>query len=224
MNGLSDYIGAQLSDVKGGLARGARPNAMLMCTVSKAAAPAATGMVNAHGPAEPSNEGVLMKRILVAAALLLGAVTFACDGPAGLSSSQPEVFTATFSGSTEPAVTTNATSSAMVRWDPASRSFSYTLAASNITGVTAAHIHGPATTEQTAGILVPLSAPTTTTTVTGTFTAANIDMRTPRKGFGAGAAARVDSLLALMRNGRAYVDVHTTADQGGQVRGQLTRQ
>jgi len=35
---------------------------------------------------------------------------------------------------------------------------------------------------------------------------------------------KYDSLLVLLRNGQAYVNVHTTANPGGEIRGQLVRQ
>ena len=42
----------------------------------------------------------------------------------------------------------------------------------------------------------------------------------------AGAATRsripFDSLVVLMRNGNAYVNLHTTAFPGGEIRGQIT--
>jgi hypothetical protein len=32
----------------------------------------------------------------------------------------------------------------------------------------------------------------------------------------------MDSLVTLMRTGNAYVNVHTSANKGGEIRGQLT--
>jgi Cu/Zn superoxide dismutase len=94
--------------------------------------------------------------------------------------------------------------------------FSYTI---DVTGLssnaTAAHIHGPASTTENAGILVPLTpvaAQTSGRIATGTFTAANIT---------AGTNVSFDSLLVLMRNGNAYVNVHTGNHPAGEVRGQI---
>lgn len=125
---------------------------------------------------------------------------------------QPETFSATLTGAAERPnpVTTGATGSATVVYTPSTSSFSYTLTVSGITGVTAAHIHGPATVEQAAGVLVPLTEPTTAS-VNGTFTAADLTA----------AAGSVDNLLALLRSGSAYVNVHTAANPGGEIRGQL---
>lgn len=109
-------------------------------------------------------------------------------------------------------VSTNATGDATVTWDPRTSTFSYTLNVGNITGVLASHIHGPATTEQAAGVVVTLQAPNVPT-VSGTFTAADNATAVPR-----------DSLLSLLRSGRTYVNVHTSANTGGEIRGQLLPQ
>ncbi len=145
-----------------------------------------------------------MAALTTAAALVIGAA--ACDddetGPA------QETFNATLTGSAEvPPVTTNATGSATFTVNGSV--VDYTVSVSNITGVTAAHIHGPATVDQSVGVLIGLTAPTTGS-VSGTLTA--------------GATASVDSVLTLMRAGLTYVNVHTTANPAGEIRGQIRRQ
>lgn len=153
-----------------------------------------------------------MRKSLFVSLLVVAVSAAGCDsdGPTG---PEPERFTATLTGSAERPnpVTTSATGTATVEFNPATSSFSYTLATSGLTSVTGAHIHGPATLEQAAGVLVPLDMPTTGS-VTGTFTSV------------AAAGVSVDSLLVLLRNGRAYVNVHTAANPGGEIRGQLIRQ
>ncbi|MEO7997559.1 MAG: CHRD domain-containing protein, partial [Gemmatimonadaceae bacterium] len=77
-----------------------------------------------------------------------------------------------------------------------------------------AHIHGPGNSTQAVGVLVDF--PTTGQTqnngvLTGSFNAASIR----------NAAISLDSLLVLMRNGNAYVNVHTTLNPAGEIRGQL---
>lgn len=77
-----------------------------------------------------------------------------------------------------------------------------------------AHIHGPGNSTQAVGVLVDF--PTTGQTqnngvLTGSFNAASIR----------NAAISLDSLLVLMRNGNAYVNVHTTQNPAGEIRGQL---
>lgn len=97
----------------------------------------------------------------------------------------------------------------------------YSIDVADITAVTAAHIHDPAGANATAGIIVPLFAGPEGGTgevngelVASTFTAANITND----------AVSMDSLLVLMRNGQSYVNVHTTANPAGEIRGQVTRQ
>jgi hypothetical protein len=49
----------------------------------------------------------------------------------------------------------------------------------------------------------------------GSFTSAQINPN---------ANLSMDALLELMRNGRTYVNVHTTAHAAGEIRGQIQRQ
>lgn len=77
-----------------------------------------------------------------------------------------------------------------------------------------AHIHGPGNSTQAVGVLVDF--PTTGQTLnsgvlTGSFNAGSIR----------NAAISLDSLLVLMRNGNAYVNVHTAQNTAGEIRGQL---
>ncbi len=99
---------------------------------------------------------------------------------------------------------------------------SYTVNASGLTtqfsGVTftAMHIH-LAAAGATAGFSVPLTTPTAgatagTTTVTGTFSATNVV-----------APATFDSVLTAMRNGNAaYLNIHTSRNPNGELRGQIS--
>jgi hypothetical protein len=81
-----------------------------------------------------------------------------------------------------------------------------------------AHIHGPGSANVAVGVLVnfPTAGATGTTGVlTGTFTAADV------RGAAGQPAMSMDSLVTLMRTGNAYVNVHTAANGGGEIRGQL---
>lgn len=102
----------------------------------------------------------------------------------------------------------------------------YSLSFSGLVGTaTAAHLHGPATAENTGEILVDLSAPPPGSTGTVTLGAAS--------GSGAGmldlatavtAAVSGDSLHVLLDAGLVYVDVHTTTRPDGEIRGQIRKQ
>lgn len=92
---------------------------------------------------------------------------------------------------------------------------SYTVTFSRLTSPpSGAHIHGPGNATQAVGVLVdfPTAGQTLNNGVlTGTFNVGSI-----RNGL------TLDSLLVLMRNGNAYVNVHTTQFPGGEIRGQLS--
>ena len=69
----------------------------------------------------------------------------------------------------------------------------------------AAHVHGPGTIEQTAGVLMPLAD------VSGSF------------GVVHGEIELTDAQAALLRDGLTYLDLHTGAHPTGEIRGQITR-
>jgi hypothetical protein len=98
--------------------------------------------------------------------------------------------------------------------------FTYTVNYANLTGTpTLSHIHGPADATKAVGVLVNFNIGTPTSgtgSFTGTFTPADI---VPASGQ---PAISMDSLVTLMRTGNAYVNVHTSANKGGEIRGQLT--
>lgn len=157
---------------------------------------------------------------LVGAAALVSLAACSDDDtvtPAG----PPTTFGATLSGANERpnAVNTPGAGSASVSFTPVSgpaTSGTYTVTVTGLTGApTAAHIHAPADVNTATGVLVnfnPASVTTPAGTFSGTFTQA--DIRNP--------AVSVDSVLKLVRAGLAYVNVHTAANGGGEVRGQLT--
>jgi hypothetical protein len=95
--------------------------------------------------------------------------------------------------------------------DDAETTLSYTVSVASMTStITAAHIHlGNA---NVAGqIIVALTTPINGQTVTGTITTQST----------LGLGLTFPSLIALMRNGDAYVNVHTSNNTGGEIRGQV---
>jgi CHRD domain len=68
---------------------------------------------------------------------------------------------------------------------------------------TAAHIHGPAGETEAAGVMIPLTAPSATS---GRIT---------------GSATLTDVQLAAVVGGKAYVNLHTSTNPGGELRGQM---
>ena len=167
-----------------------------------------------------------MMRVRGAAVLLAGlAFGAGCDdgGP------DAEEYIATLSGTEEEPVR-NTTATGTVELEVKSNNtIVYTIDVSNITNVTAAHIHGPAAARVNAGVIVDLFIPAARTgpvngrLVTDTITTTNNP-----------AVVSLDSLLVLIRNGNAYVNVHTNDGvaptntgpgdfPGGEIRGQILR-
>lgn len=141
----------------------------------------------------------------------------ACEDEDDPNGPDEETFTATLSGANEsPAVDTEATGEADFTVD--GQTVDFTIDVEDITAATAAHIHGPAAAGTNAGVLVTLFAgnpPVNVddgTLVTGTFPSAQFTIK---------AGVSVDSVLTLMRNGMAYVNVHTSANPSGEIRGQV---
>lgn len=132
---------------------------------------------------------------------------------------ETEGFKATLSGASErpnPVVTT-ATGNATFTVHGSTVDF--TITAANLTGATAAHIHGPATTSQSVGVLVTLFAAASpgVNVANGTLNSGTF----PSASYTLAAGITVDSVLTLLRNGNAYVNVHTVANPAGHIRGQV---
>jgi plastocyanin len=86
---------------------------------------------------------------------------------------------------------------------------SYQIEYTGLSGTaTAAHIHGPASPSETAGVKIPLS---------------------PAGGFGSfgslsGTVTLTADQLTILADGQAYANIHTSANPGGEIRGQVSRQ
>ena len=93
--------------------------------------------------------------------------------------------------------------SAQVNVDTASKQVSYRVEYTGLTGpAAAAHIHCGAAPGANAGVAVPLGAANPNSPISGT-------------------ATLTDAQLADLQSGKCYVNVHTAANKGGEVRGQL---
>ena len=89
-------------------------------------------------------------------------------------------------------------------YDTTSKALSYKLTFDGLSGpATAAHLHGPATRRESAGVLAPLGDKSPTSPVTGSVTLS-------------------DEQAKALQSGKMYVNVHTAANPGGEIRGQLT--
>lgn len=117
-------------------------------------------------------------------------------------------FKADLKGASEvPSNTTTGTGTATVTLDPATRKITWNVTFSGLTGpATAVHIHGPAPVGKNAGVLIWLSTKgkTATSPVTGS-------------------ATMTASQVSDLTSGQCYVNVHTAANPGGEIRGQLVK-
>ena len=117
----------------------------------------------------------------------------------GAGSAPAQTFKADLKGTASPA-----TGSVTATYDAASKQLSWQGNVSGLSGnATAAHFHGPADPGQNAGVLI--NAPGVTT---GAFQ---------------GQATLNDSQASALMEGKTYFNVHTQANPGGEVRGQVVK-
>lgn len=111
------------------------------------------------------------------------------------------VFIATLTGAQEnPQVTTNGIGYALFTFNQKTSTLCVALSFSGLSSdAIAAHVHGPADPDENAGVLIPLSI-TSPVNQCGTLD------KNGRK---------------ALKAGRLYVNVHTPANQGGEIRGQI---
>jgi hypothetical protein len=103
-----------------------------------------------------------------------------------------------------PPNTSTATGMADIDYDAASKKLTWKLTYSGLTGpATAAHFHGPAEPGKNAGVAVAIPNATTS----------------PNEG----SATLTDAQAADLLAGKYYVNVHTAANPGGEIRGQVTK-
>jgi hypothetical protein len=97
-----------------------------------------------------------------------------------------------------------ATGSADIDFDPATKKLTWKLTYSGLSGpATAAHFHGPAEVGKNASVAVPIT------------NAGSSPVE--------GSATLTDAQAADMMAGKCYVNVHTAANPGGEIRGQVTK-
>jgi hypothetical protein len=174
-----------------------------------------------------------MSRSLFVVLLSLGvaAAAAACNDDSTSPSVPTETFRATLNGANEvPARTTPATATAdfTLRRD----TLRWAVSMSSITNVTASHIHTGAPGVN-GGIILPLTPGTSG--VNNTLITGFVTRGTYQPPASPNQAVTFDSLLALMRNGNSYVNVHTSDPTktthntgpgdfpGGEIRGQLAK-
>ena len=91
----------------------------------------------------------------------------------------------------------------------------WSLVLTNMTAVVASHIHGPGAAGTNAPVIFNLFIPNVATaTVNGEVMHGSLTNAM-------NANISLDSLRVLFNNGKAYVNVHTTANPGGEIRDQV---
>jgi len=145
-----------------------------------------------------------MRRVLLRSAVAgVMAASFVALAPAAFA--QAVMYKADLKAASEvPATDSKGTGTLQATYDPASKKLSYTVNYKDLTGpATAAHFHGPADAKTNAGVLVP---------VTGALTS-------PIKG----EATLTDAQAKDLADGKMYFNVHTAANKGGEIRGQVMK-
>jgi hypothetical protein len=139
----------------------------------------------------------MLKTKTLLATLALG-IAFA--GPAFA-----EKMKATLDGKSEtPPNASAGTGTADIDYDAASKKLTWKLTYTGLSGpATAAHFHGPAEAGKNAGVAVAIPNATTS----------------PNEG----SATLTDAQAADLLAGKYYVNVHTAANPGGEIRGQVTK-
>jgi hypothetical protein len=117
-------------------------------------------------------------------------------------------FKADLKGSSEvPPNTTAGTGSVTATYDPATKELTWSGTFSGLTGpAMAAHFHGPAEVGKNAGVQIWISEK-------------GKPFDSPFKG----SAKLTDAQASDLMNGQWYVNIHTKANAGGEIRGQLVK-
>jgi len=154
---------------------------------------------------------------LALAGVVVAAAAMAARG-ADTTASQLATYMAHMSSANEvPPIAGSA--SGMATFRLTGKTLSYVVIVSGLSGnAVASNIHiGDAATN--GGIVFPFTA---ANVQSGQVASGTIDLTLPFT-LGSGLAISGDSVLTLLNNGQLYTNVHTAANAGGEIRGQITR-
>ena len=103
-----------------------------------------------------------------------------------------------------PPTNSKGSGTAEVTYDTATKKLTWSATYTDLTGpATASHFHSPATATENAKPTVPLSG----------------DLKSPLKG----EATLTDELAKDLTDGKMYFNIHTAANPGGEIRGQVVK-
>ena len=139
-----------------------------------------------------------MKALWVASIVVAGALATGCE----MMQTAPKMPTYTATLAPGAGITSSGKGSGTFTYDPATHLLTYNVTYEGLTGpAAAAHIHGPADPGANAPPVVPFANPASPISGTATLT---------------------DAQAADLAAGKYYVNVHTAANRGGEIRGQIT--
>ncbi len=162
---------------------------------------------------------------LPALALLTLSACGGNDGADTAAGPAPERFTAVLNGaSVVPATTSTSTGSIRFESAPGDSVMSFSLSVANMGGITQAHLHNAAAGANgpTLAWLLPVNgnaAQQPSVTLNGEISLGTIEPAWIRSN----PRLAMDSVKALLRAGRLYVDVHSSTSTAGEIRGQVQR-
>lgn len=139
-----------------------------------------------------------MKRLFLASMIASGLLASACT----MTQEAPKL--PSYSATLAPGagITSSGKGTGAFTYDPATKALTYTVSYEGLSGpAMAAHIHGPADPGGSAPPVVPFANAASPITGTATLT---------------------DAQAADLAAGKWYVNVHTAANRGGEIRGQIT--
>lgn len=139
-----------------------------------------------------------MNRFWIAPAIVAGILAAGCST---MSAPKGESYSATLAPGA--GITSSGKGAGTFTLDPATKVLTYNVTYEGLTGPAgAAHIHGPADPGGNAPPVVPF--PSAASPITGT-------------------ATLTDAQIADLKAGKWYVNVHTAANRGGEIRGQIVK-
>ena len=135
-------------------------------------------------------------------------------------------FKATMNGPSEvPAITTAGTGTFTATLDTSTNLFTWDITFTGLSSnTTAGHIHGPAIATATAGTTINFVTAPAATFSLGATSGAGHGTMILNAANAVTAAINGDSLKKLLFAGASYANIHTTANGGGEIRGQIIKQ
>jgi hypothetical protein len=160
-----------------------------------------------------------MRRTVGIAAGIIGAamiavVVVSCDDTTG---PNPPTYTATLSGANEKPTAVTSSGTGVATFVDLGTEIDWTLQFDGLTNAFASHIHGPGDANAVVGVIINLFLPVGNTGAPKPITQHGVITNDSNVN------VSLDSLRTLFNNGMAYVNIHTTAHNAGEIRGQVAR-